>query len=422
MSTTDDLRATLDQHGHDLVDTGVRQRTAAVRHRVRVVRRRRRAAGAVGTAAAAAVVAALVLVPGGPQRTDDLQPAATLAGHDVAPEIESYGITYRLTGVVGGDEDDVHLSVDPSGTDRLVTWATSGPDDTVEVEPTFASTVRITAPDLTDRLLVPAGSDGDLHVSVADGTVGLAVYERARSAPGSVGDDSVSFRPERAGGALLGAVVGEVGESAVSVPAIAGGQAVVVVTECVGGDDDTMLEVDLGGQPGFTLGSCGAERAAVDPAAWGGQTVPTRPGQDVTLDARLVDGVGRPVDDPDARLAVGLYDAPATVRTVVGTDLPELVERDGRTWRFDRVEVSEAGADRFYVRPDASGTPHLAVVATQDVSGARVRLDAGDTVVLTEAGGSTTARIGDDQRAGGRVLKGASSRSRFAVAFYLPVD
>jgi hypothetical protein len=78
MSTTDDLRSTLDRHASELTDHDLHVRPVAVRERIRVVRRRRRATVAGVAAAVVAAVALTVSLPGGRQ-----VPVAdrTLAGH-----------------------------------------------------------------------------------------------------------------------------------------------------------------------------------------------------------------------------------------------------------------------------------------------------------------------------------------------------
>ena len=159
MSTTDDLRSTLDRHASELTDHDVHVRPVAVRERIRVVRRRRRAT--VGGVAAAVVGAmALTLSLGGARQA----PVAdrTLAGHEAPRTMSSLGYTYTFAQGRQGD-GRAQLRLAPSDRPRLVSWATSGPDDEVTLRGVDEGPRTVTTDDFGDFVLVPPRRDGSDH-------------------------------------------------------------------------------------------------------------------------------------------------------------------------------------------------------------------------------------------------------------------
>ncbi len=116
-----DLRAALDQHAEDVVESVATARVAAVR--ARAVRVRRRQAGAVVGAAAAvvAVVAAATVLPGGgaPPPAADRQ----LLGLTAPAQMSALGYTYEFDRGTDSSEGASAVELEASDEPRLLTWA-----------------------------------------------------------------------------------------------------------------------------------------------------------------------------------------------------------------------------------------------------------------------------------------------------------
>ena len=112
MNTLSDLRSTLGEHAEQVPDGEAVARTAAVRHRVSVVRRRRRAVGAGVLSLALLVGGAATLANRG--HSDALPSAPTVLGVQAPTTMTSLGYTYRTDGHVRGLRPDRLLEVDRS--------------------------------------------------------------------------------------------------------------------------------------------------------------------------------------------------------------------------------------------------------------------------------------------------------------------
>lgn len=354
MTGIDELRRTLDDRATRVSDTDVVSRTAGVHYRIGVVRRRRRAAVAASAVAVLAVAAGVALLPesDGPDAAD-----RTVVGVEAPAQMTSLDYTYGFDRVVEGDGGFAVVKLDASDEPRLVSWATSGDDDEVTVREFGAEPLTSTSADFSDFVFVPPG-DTVVRVKAASGRVGLAVYELTDDRPEGITEDGITFRQQVENRTLIDAVVGERGDSDVSldVATPAGGLGYAVY--CVGAPAGALLRVGHG--EGYVETSC--NEAAFDPGL-DAVEVEDLPAMDVPVRAWIVDREGRAVEDPAIRLGVGVYavtpDPEASTRQLV----PARLEVGGHRWRVDQITEGIAGDRTIRTRATGAG-PQLAVLLT----------------------------------------------------------
>lgn len=356
MNGLDDLRRTLDDHAARVADTDLHRRSSAVEHRVRVARRRRLGAAAAALAAVVALGATAALIP----RSDDARPTPAPAdtadfGIDVPRQMSSLGFTYAVSSTEEGEGSRVDLDLPASDAPRLISWATSGDNDRVTVSGAGQSEPWTTdAADFTDFTLVPAGAATTVVVTAQEGTPAVAVYEPTDERPEGYTKDGVTFREEIAGGRLIGAVVGEPGQSELQLPAVAEAQGLAVKTFCAYGPSDVSLDVDLGGEGAFSRGGTCDDLLPLDAAAAGGSELPTEPGEDVSVVLSARSG-GELVVDDDIVLAVGLYALDHDPLTNPRVAPAKVVEHDGRLWQRISNERADGVAELSLTAPRGRG-------------------------------------------------------------------
>lgn len=174
MTGLDDLRRTLESHADVVAHDDTARRRASVHERIGVARRRRRAAAVGGVAVVAAAVAFGVVLPGG--ETTAPAPPAVDVGVDPPPTLDSGGFRFRLAETVEGQDGRAEVDLDADRRPRLVSWATSGPDDEVVISPPGNPTVWRSA-DFDNFVLVREGEAERIVVEATSGEPTLAVYE-----------------------------------------------------------------------------------------------------------------------------------------------------------------------------------------------------------------------------------------------------
>ena len=345
MSTTDDLRSTLDRHASELTDHDVHARPVAVRERIRVVRRRRRAT--VGGVAATVVGAmALTLSLGGARQA----PVAdrTLAGHEAPRTMSSLGYTYTFAQGRQGD-GKVQLQLAPSDRPRLVSWATSGPDDEVTLRGVDEGPRTVTTDDFGDFVLVPPRRDGSITVT-GEGDVALAVYDLSGAAPGDT-HDGITFRDDVAGQRLLADAIGDPGEADLSLDLSTDGGALPISYLCSGGPSDAWLHISVNG--GGAVSGSGCDDPLFDPAGSGGFITYPDAAEARSLHVRMWVTRGQKgdvVEAPDLRIAVGAYAPAPAVTRLAGWTVPATTEYGGHLWRLVDTEAGAPGARELEVR------------------------------------------------------------------------
>lgn len=424
MNNLHELRSTLDRHASDLVDHELSARVGSVRGRVRVIRRRRQAAGAVTAVAALAMVASVALLPG-PDATPNPAPAK-VAGVTAPSTITSLGYRYEL---VRGVEGQGTASVDLATSDRprLVSWATTGEDDEVDVSDGSGTTTSYDVADFTD--FVSVGPGADPTVSVAAGGeegVGLAIYEL-------VGDGS-TFRQRVAGSELIASVIGEPGQAEVSVDATASSDGVTYRAFCAGAPATAVVHIENADGDVVRGGCIEGRGLPFDPGAGSGYAVSARSGDDVSATVRISQTEGGPTLESDSVVVgIAIYDNPSSQHQAAGSDttphlgaVPDLIEHEGHLYRFDRLVPAPQGEPELSVAGTGTSRPVLAVGYS----------NAGEaTVVFGSTNGGETTRsegipignaviglLSDADVATVRVLGDAPAETRLAIALYVLAD
>lgn len=347
MSTTDDLRSTLDRHASGLADHDLHVRPVAVHERIRVVRRRRRGAvGGVAAAVVGAVALTFTLSFGGGQQAPTAD--RTLAGHVAPGTMRSLGYTYTFAqGRQGQGKAELHLA--SSDRPRLVSWATSGPDNEVTLRGVGDKPRVATVADFGDFVLVPPG-DGPNVTLTGTGEVALATYDLTGAAPGDT-KDGITFRRDVAGQRLLADAIGDPGQADVSLDLSTAGGALPVSYLCSGGPKDAWLHITINGR-GALFGS-GCEDSLFDPAGNGGFTSYPKAAEARSMHVRMWVTHGQKgdvVEDPDLRIGVGAYAPAPSVGRLAGWPVTATVERDGHLWRLVDTKAGTPGDRELEVR------------------------------------------------------------------------
>ncbi|MCL8024059.1 hypothetical protein [Nocardioides bruguierae] len=394
--TIDDLRATLDQRGHD-VDAGgvdVHARLSGVRHRVAAARRRR--AAAVSTAAAVVLAGFLsvgVLTRGAP--VDD---GLVVAGQDVAEQVSLPLGEYAYQRSV--DLDDMEdpngvvrdrtvaeellrrqVTLPRAGVDQAVALVASGLDGgTVTLRTLYGGPglVRLTEDGTTPVASVGTGRT-DLVLVLrdvpADAEVALVVYDRSDTRIDALyaPDGSAWFRDEVGGRTrLAGAFTPTEGRATASLTFTGALGSTLISDYCrsdVKGAYATVL-VDGG------LSSSGGCVGEAGDAFIGGVTFTSQDKvTEHTLEIRVTRGEDGPLLDASqvvagvAGYAADPDDTVLSDGTRSGDDVDARIEVDGRAWVLEQV-VELSGRDSLTADIDLTEEPDARYV---DVTYARGR-------------------------------------------------
>lgn len=438
MNTTADLRQALARHA-DLQDYELSGRAASVHDRVRVVRRRRRAA--LTGAAAALVVGGLGLTVL-PASDDEAGLAdRRFAGLTAPATMSALGYTYEFERLVGG-EGKVEIDLPAMDEPYLVTWAGEGSEAVRVIDPT---------PDLSldGGLGAPfnSGSDFlDYVVGNGDGLVSdeievhgpnrvaVAIYRLAER-PAGVTGAGITFREDRAGDRLLGAVIGEKGQTELFVDVVIPAGEVSEEAFCIDAPEGYIVRSTLGGGGEFTSGCADVPHFDGRGDSWtshdltDGEGKALMPGDRVTGRIWVV-REGAPAGAPPAeglpgvRLALAYYAKAPAVAEVAGWLQPELLEFGGHTYRHVEVVESEAGRASYSLTRRVADRPLLVVAAarTDDENVSfRVLVDGITRTSYTSAGGAFESEVGP-LREGQHVIevrrKGASPTDVVGFAVY----
>lgn len=395
MNRIEELRSTLDRHAADVLDHDLGGRVGSVHQRVRVVRRRRRAAVAGAAALTVATVAGVALLP---QRAGQDVPApATVAGLPVPASMTSLGYTYDFAdGVDGAGTATVALQA--SNRPRLVSWGTQGSDDAVELTE-GPSVTRYDVPDFSDFVWVGPGEETTLTVTGA-GQVGLAVYDLTDAQPDGVTGGGVTYRQTLGDRQLLGAVIGEPGETEVTVSVAHTGGPISYRHFCAHGPKNATLHVDDGSGDVASPYRCGDD-LPFDPAHATSYQFDAAPG-DVTVRLWLTDGEDGPrIDSDEVVLGLGVYDGGETTQ-LSGFEVPQVFEYDGHLWQPYSYAASAPG-DRVLEVGGGDGAPLRPVLALGYYAAQ------GATVVMEHSATGEGARMAGVSE-GGNALIGFLSR------------
>ncbi len=323
-------------------------------------------------------------------------PAAgrTLADHVAPRTMSSLGYTYTFAqGREGEGRVRIHLA--PSDRPRLVSWATSGPDNEVTLRGVDPRPRTVTTRDFGDFVRVPPQREGTITVTGA-GEVALATYDLSGAAPGDT-KDGITFRDDVAGQRLLADAIGDPGEARVGVDLSTDGGALPVSYLCSGGPPDAWIHISVNG-----AGSCPAAgattRSSTRPAGVGSRPTPSGRG---ALPARAHVGDPRArrvtvVEDPDLRVALGAYAPAPSVTRVAGSPVPATREYDGHLWRLVDTKAGAPGAREVEAR-GVDGEETLVVMSFAHTGRGVVRTledgRPGASTFATGGGGATEAVV-----------------------------
>lgn len=415
MNGIDELRSTLGRHADDVVDHDLGGRVASVHQRIGVVRRQRRAAAAGGLALTIAAVGGAVLLPEWGGRGEPAP--AIVAGLEVPLSMTALGYTYDFDrGVDGSGTATVDLEA--SDRPRLVSWGTEGADNAVEVsEGKQVSSYDV--PDFSDFVWVGPGEETSLTLTGA-GQVGFAVYDLTDEQPAGVSGAGVTYRDMVEDRRLLGAAIGEPGETEVAVSFSHAGGPISYRHFCADGPTDAWLHVDDGSGDVASPYGCDGD-APFDPAHATSYEYDVAAG-DVTVRLWLTDGEDGPrLDSDEVVLGLGVYDGGESER-MSGFDVPGIFEYDGHRWdpyaytsKESSARALEVGTDGDSVRRPVLALGYHAVddatvVMKHSVTGESARIqgvsEGGNAVIglLSQSTDSASIRVLGDVRDDARLM------------------
>ncbi|HEX6149006.1 hypothetical protein [Nocardioides sp.] len=420
-NTLHDLRETLDRHAADVHDETAAARVAAVAGRARVVRRRR--AAGVGAAAVLAAAAALAV----PTLTSDRtpQPANRTVLGSAAPEsLTSLGWTYHFAGSAEDtDQDRLRFGIERRQAPQLLTWTTAGEDQRVVVRTDDGERTVSGAADFTDFVWLRPGYEGDVTVRAEGPGVGIALYQLGDERPEGITVDGITFRQQVADQTLIDGVIGDVGDTDVSLEFTVPDGGLRISELCTGVPTGYWVNVEVEDRGPLSIGGCSetppidagsADATSYDPGDFpAGEKVTAR-----TWVSRRVEGPA--VELPGARLGVAAYVVAEPAGRVAGHDAPTLVEYDGHLWEYDGQLTREPGTPVLeYTNTD--GVPQL-VQSMYSGAGDRqvdTTWNGGRDVALTGTGnGVSTFRLQPGSRARMVVEVPVPDGVRLGFAFY----
>ena len=421
MNTLTDLRRTLDRHAGDLDDPTAHARTAAVHHRIAVVRRRRRAAGTGVLALAVVAGLATVQLRSGP----DAAPAGPVVLGQRAPAtIRALGYTYRTTGhgVSFGRRGAIRISA--STRPQLVSWTT---DRGVDVRVTLPdhSVLHSSESGFRDFTVIAPGEKGSLRVGVARGRVGLASYALTSAPPPGYTADGLTYRSRVAGSSLLAARIGAPGQTVATTTYVAPHGWVSVREMCTRLPRGAVVNVSLNGNGRVTGDSCDSD-GTFDPATGGEASFPVHsPGRTVRVRVWVSRGYHDPTplpagSVPGLRLGVGVY-GPLHQQRVGGDLVSRVLEQGGHAYRL----VSWQNSTGAPLDLPAAGVDRLATLAWHTHGWTEVTFGTGSS--SAPEGGSYSggrAAIPGVFVAAGSPVHASLDRGTgtFGVAFYERID
>jgi hypothetical protein len=347
MNTLSDLRSTLDEHAELIPDGEVVVRTAAVHHRVSVVRRRRRAVGAGVLSLALLVGGAASLANRG--HHDALPAAPTVLGVKAPDTITSLGYTYRTDGSSETISGQGSIDIDQSTEPRLISWTTDQ-RAIVKLKLPDGEYWTSTASDFHDFVVIPPGDGGTLKVSTTAGRVGLASYDVTDPARGALGGDLGDFRREVAGLRLDGGLITHARNLSAWSRLLGRTGMVKVSVLCAGAPPGSLVHVSLAGSE--LTGGC--DTSSFDPGSNVIGSTSTGPLGRFGRFRVWVSGPhsSRPLvigpHDDRVELGVGLY-GPEDSTQVGGGPMDRTIEYGGHTWRLAETRESNGSPLRFRI-------------------------------------------------------------------------
>ncbi len=453
---TDELRDMLHVHADEVSDGGAQQRVASVHDRVHVARRRRRA-GVTGVVVAAVTAVALAVVPGldrPPAAPADTPAPEKLAGWEVPATLESIGYTYEYVRGVESDPGAKKLEVrlPESAEPRLLAWASDSDDERATVSLVVDGDERSRSaagalgsfeplePGLAYRVVVRQSQ------VAADDRLGLATYELSDEPPAGYTKDGVTYRQDVLGERLVGAAIGDPGETDIRFDITIPETGLRFSDLCYGVGIEYMVNVSVAGH---SLGGSSCTETKVFDPGRGGVTFPAgdgrpqlrewglQPGDSATMRVRMRPAgreLSHPVaENPDAVIGLGVYEDSAATVPAAGDEAPERYEFKGQEWQQVTVFDSDPGGGWLDVSHTAINRPTLVYTKFTGlgehallrlVVDGEIQVEKQVDVGAPAAGGGTELVIpaGQASELSLRVRRGLTDRTRLAIVLYEPVE
>jgi hypothetical protein len=344
MTSLTDLRNTLADHAGRVPDAETIVRADAVRHRVAAVRRRRRAVGAGGLALVVATTLGVLGI-----HRDSSDPAPVVLGVRAPDTMTSLGYTYQADGWAYTVDGSGSVKIGASDKPRLISWTVQG-SPTVRFVLPNGEIWNSRASHFRDFVALPAGQSGTLQISAGGGRAGVATFTLTDAPPEGYTKEGITFRRTVATAPLLGAVVGDLGQTDVSTSYVVprGRESLHVL--CTGLKGGT-VHVWVNGRERLS-GDCN-DSETFDPGtgtsytfrmSHAGRTVPLRVWVSkggLKSQTPLAAGSA-----PRLRLGVGIY-GPVETQGVGagGLRVDTFVEQDGHLWQSGVVTGMSNGED-----------------------------------------------------------------------------